>query len=132
MWNHSFTINGLYESDRLELRIIAYGIFEQQHIGGLGPKRVAYALLRVGESGFEGWLDMRADPPLTSTICGNPLVHVTARFAELQGLLPPIGTVSGIAEVLAAISSGSAAGVEVLGSVSAGQALQPTARHSSE
>ena len=124
VFNSTFSIHRLSESDVLEFTVMDYGVLSGQHLGGLGPKRIGRCILQVGGSGgsSDAWLDLTSDTQLSGPHCGNGLLSVTARFAIVQGSLPPIGQVSGIADVLMSLpGAGSSAAALPL------QALQPSA-----
>ena len=101
--------------------------------------KVARCILKVGESGFEGWLEMKSEIVLPGGSFGDPVLHVKARYALLQGALPPLGLVAGVSNVFGITApdlSASASGVHWESSGSLGssgveakarQALSPSA-----
>ena len=106
VWQSTFSLNNLEETDHLEFQVYDFGMLEQQHSMGLGPKRLGRCILRVGESGFVGFLDLIPDSAVSSPSCGNPVLHITARFALLQGDLPPVGTIAGVSAHLQSLLGG--------------------------
>ena len=122
-----------------------YGLLTEQHSLGLGPKQVAQAARKISDGAFNGWIDLSDSTPLASTTAGMPLLSISVRLAEIQGELPPIGVIEGVASRFrAALEASRTAteyavdieptsanvegvqGVEALGS-SAYQALRPSA-----
>ena len=106
VWHNSFSIHSLNENDTIEFHVMDYGVLENNHVGGLGPKCVGRTSWQVGGSGCEGWLEMIMPAPMPP-YCGSPMLFLTIRPARIEGMLPAIGTVSGIAnQLLAAAGMG--------------------------
>ena len=96
IWNTSFSIRGVSEVDRLEFVCIDHGVLTETHTFGLGPKRVARGVCKISDGSFTGWIDFEDSTPVASTTAGSPLLHISVRFAEVQGELPPLGVVESL------------------------------------
>ena len=108
IWNTSFSIRGVSEVDVLEFVCTDYGVFNETHTFGLGPKRVARGVCKIADGSFAGWID---STPVASTTAGSPLLHISVRLAEVQGELPPLGVIESLTmihdQLAASGSSGS-------------------------
>ena len=108
IWNSSFTLNGVEEDDMVEVIVTDYGLLAAEHVGGLGPRRVGRCVVKVEESGFVGWKNLDNGPECPNAGCA--VLHVTARFAKLQGALPPVGLVPAVADLLGSSASSGGSG----------------------
>ena len=125
IWNDNFSIHNIGIDDVVEFTVMDYGVLAQSHVGGFGPMKVARCILKVGESGFEGWLEMTGEIAMAGATFGEPVLYVRARFALLQGSLPPLGLVTGVTEMLTHTAPDLSASAALQGSWSSGVVDKP-------
>ena len=96
----TFTMSMLRCGDVLRFTMRDTGLFANEHLGGkLGPRTVATATLKVGDS-FEGYLEMVV-PAQPIPGVGEPVLKVKALFPQYDGNLarPPVGQTAALSEV---------------------------------
>ena len=79
-------LTGVGDNEMLQFLIKDVGVFEAQHMLGVGPKLVASATFRIGRD-FEGWLEM--EPAKTIPGQGGPVLMVSVRPVSYTHLTLP-------------------------------------------